>query len=255
MRGRRSRCQARSPAAGQLRRTSRTRNYELQENDTITQGAHTIKFGARLRETRLTAQSTSNYSTYTFQTPDNASSAPCLAGIANPTSLDVYQRIASSAGYSDVDDSRRGLRTFGVHAECGTGTVCLASQFDAGLFVQDDWRVRPGLTLSGGLRYEMQTNIGDKADLAPRMAISWAPGSTAATGGKTVLRAGWGIFYDRFPIGNTLNTLRYNGSGQQNYNITSTSGNLSQAYAALAYFATPGGPPLSLLATANPGDL
>ena len=70
--------------------------------------------------------------------------------------------------------------------------------------------------------------------------------------GKTVLRAGWGIFSDRFPIGNTLNTLRYNGSGQQDYNITSTSGNLSQAYAALGYFAAPGGiPPLPLLATAN----
>src|SRR5262249_9010197 len=34
-----------------------------------------------------------------------------------------------------------------------------ASQFDAGLFVGDDWRVRPNLTLSLGLRYETQTNI------------------------------------------------------------------------------------------------
>ncbi len=34
-------------------------------------------------------------------------------------------------------------------------------QYDVGLFVTDDWRVRPDLTLSFGLRYENQTNISD----------------------------------------------------------------------------------------------
>ena len=71
---------------------NRNRGYELQENNTITQGKHTLKFGARLRENELSVQSTSNYNgTYTFTTPQLASSATCLSGYTNPTSLDVYQ--------------------------------------------------------------------------------------------------------------------------------------------------------------------
>ncbi len=233
---------------------NRTRNYELQENDSITEGAHALKFGVRLRDSRLSVQSTSNYNgTYSFQTPDNAETVPCLAGITNPTSMDVYQQTELLM--------QQGVPMPTILAEgCGPDAFTLnsgpalfsTSQFDAGLYGQDDWRLRPGLTLSGGLRYEMQTNIYDKADFAPRAAISWAPGSTATVSGKTIFRGGWGVFYDRFPIGNVLNTIRYNGEGQQDYNITSTSGNQQEAYAALAYFGTTAGiPPLSLLAAAN----
>lgn len=233
---------------------SRTRNYEFQENDFVTEGEHSMKFGVRLRESRLSAQSTSNYNgTYTFQTPDNASTAPCLEGIVDPTSLDVYQQtellLAQGVPMGTILAEGCGPTAYTLN---GGPSLFTTSQFDAGLYGQDDWRLRPGLTLSGGLRYEMQTNIRDKADFAPRLAVSWAPGSTAATNGKTVLRGGWGVFYDRFPIGNVLNTVRYNGHGQQDYNITSTIGNQQEAFAALSYFATPSGiPPVSLLATAN----
>jgi len=44
------------------------------------------------------------------------------------------------------------------------------NQFDAGLFVNDDWRPRPNLTVGYGIRYEAQTNIGDRAGFAPRAA-------------------------------------------------------------------------------------
>ena len=49
-------------------------------------------------------------------------------------------------------------------------------QTDTGLFLQDDWRIRPRLTLTAGLRYEVQTNIGDRRNFAPRIGIAWAPG-------------------------------------------------------------------------------
>ena len=42
------------------------------------------------------------------------------------------------------------------------------SQWQAGLFVQDDWRARKNLTLSGGLRQELQTHLDDDWNLAPR---------------------------------------------------------------------------------------
>ena len=48
--------------------------------------------------------------------------------------------------------------------------------FDAGLYVQDDWRWRPNVTLSSGLRFETQNHIPDHADLAPRFGLAWGIG-------------------------------------------------------------------------------
>ena len=55
------------------------------------------------------------------------------------------------------------------------------SQTDAGLFVNDDWRARPNLTLSAGVRYEAQSNLGDLAKLGAACGTSpgaWMPGRT-----------------------------------------------------------------------------
>jgi hypothetical protein len=101
----------------------------------------------------------------------------------------------------------------------GTPSV-YAGQFDLGAFVADDWRVNPNLTLSLGLRYEAQTNIHDWRDFAPRLGLAWAPGGSANARPKTVLRAGFGIFYDRFALANTITSLLYNGIVQQQYTIT-----------------------------------
>jgi hypothetical protein len=92
---------------------------------------------------------------------------------------------------------------------------------DWGVFAGDEWRLRSNLTLSLGLRYETQTNIHDHRDFAPRLGLAWAPGTRAGKSRpKTVLRAGFGMFYDRFEIGNVLDALRYNGVVQQQYVVT-----------------------------------
>src|SRR6185436_12894723 len=83
-----------------------------------------------------------------------------------------------------------------------------------GIFAGDEWRGRPNFTLNLGLRYATQTNIHDWRDLAPRVAFAWAPGG-AQKRPKTVVRAGFGIFYDRFGLGNTLAAQRFNGLVQQ----------------------------------------
>jgi Carboxypeptidase regulatory-like domain len=61
-------------------------------------------------------------------------------------------------------------------------------------FVQDEVQVRPSFSLSLGLRYEWQSNVDYRKNLAPRVAFAYAPGR-----GPTVLRGGFGIFYDRQP--------------------------------------------------------
>jgi hypothetical protein len=84
--------------------------------------------------------------------------------------------------------------------------------------VQDDWRLAPNFTLSLGLRYEWQTNIHDWRDLGPRVGFAWAPGQSKATlRPKTVIRGGFGIFYDRFSETYTLNAQRLNGVTETQY--------------------------------------
>ena len=84
---------------------------------------------------------------------------------------------------------------------------------DIGVYAEDDWRIKPNLSLSYGLRYEAQNKIDSNADLAPRFSLSY--GIPRKSGNPlTVLRAGWGIFYDRFDVSDTIQTLRQNGTNQ-----------------------------------------
>lgn len=63
------------------------------------------------------------------------------------------------------------------------------------LFAQDDWLVRPGLTLSLGVRYDFDSKFDVGTNAAPRLGLAWSPDA------KTVIRASWGLFYDRYRLG------------------------------------------------------
>jgi hypothetical protein len=62
-----------------------------------------------------------------------------------------------------------------------------------GIFVQDEWRLKPNFVLSYGLRYENETIVHDRNNFGPRVAFSYDP----LKSGKTVIRGGAGIFYNR----------------------------------------------------------
>jgi outer membrane receptor protein involved in Fe transport len=68
-----------------------------------------------------------------------------------------------------------------------------------GFFAQDQWRVTPKLTLNYGLRYDFETGLGffinpDYRGFQPRVGLAYSPDS------KTVIRAGYGIFLDRYSL-------------------------------------------------------
>jgi hypothetical protein len=79
-----------------------------------------------------------------------------------------------------------------------------------GLFIQDEWRPRKGLTVNAGLRYDVEwlpePIEADTNNFAPRIGIAYAPGK-----GKTVARASFGIYFDRIPLRATSNALQRDG--------------------------------------------
>jgi hypothetical protein len=86
----------------------------------------------------------------------------------------------------------------------------------AGMYVQDDIRVRKNLTLSPGLRYELQTHLSDYNNVGPRFGITWSPGKS----GKTTLRGSVGMFYDWMSSGVYEQTLRVDGVRQREPTVT-----------------------------------
>jgi len=168
--------------------------FELQNYSTATAGAHTIRFGTRLRAYRDANYSTSgNNGNYIFQS---------LSHYVAQTP-DQYQATVTSNPLARV------------------------LMFDGALFYQDDWKWKPNLTLSYGLRYEGQNRIHDHADWGPRFAVAWAPGPVGKTPSKTVFRAGYGWFYNRFTVPNSFNSsngvpyiiqaIHQNGINQQSF--------------------------------------
>jgi hypothetical protein len=89
------------------------------------------------------------------------------------------------------------------------------SSVQAGIYLQDDIRVRKNLTLSTGLRYELQNHLDDFNNFAPRFGVNWAPFKS----GKTTIRASAGIFFDWFSTGTYEQTIRLDGFRQQELNI------------------------------------
>ena len=85
--------------------------------------------------------------------------------------------------------------------------------FRGSWFVGDDWRVKSNLTISFGLRHEFQNHLGDAINFAPRGGLAWSPFKN----GKTTIRVGGGIFFDRLRNTQYENSLRFNGVTQQSY--------------------------------------
>ncbi|MGB6782757.1 MAG: carboxypeptidase regulatory-like domain-containing protein, partial [Terracidiphilus sp.] len=171
-----------------------TTRLEFWNITTMTHGPHAIKFGTRMRDYRDANFTSQNYNgMFEFATYDDY--------------LNMENGLTTGQSYASLFAKGYGPLT-------GSYTVgpqsAVANAFDAALFAEDDWKVNPRFTFSGGMRWESQNHIADHNDWAPRFSLAYALDGGKGKQTKTVLRAGYGIFYDRLSVNNLLNIQHLN---------------------------------------------
>ncbi len=196
--------------------TNSNNRWEVNNNTSLALGMHSVKFGVRFRGVRVDSVSPQNFGgTWTF-------SGSRRSGNPNGfTSIQVFQitqqGLANGLTPAQIRAAGGGATQFTIAAGNPEATV---SQFDFGGFAQDDWRLRPNLTVNLGLRYENQTNIKSELNFAPRIGFAWAPSAGGGSQSKTTIRGGFGFFYDRVGENLTLTANRLNGINQQQFIVT-----------------------------------
>jgi len=168
-------------------------HYEGQNYTSVQLAKNFIRFGARLRSTgELNTTTAGTNGAFTYN---------CLLS-NTPTQPN---NCATAASYQANQASQFSI-TQVLHPVSAT-------LVDLGLYAEDDWKARPNLSISYGIRYETQNHLSDHHDFAPRVSLRYGLGK-AGGNPKTVLNTGFGIFYDRYQLPNVLTTLESNGTNQ-----------------------------------------
>ena len=175
-----------------LRQDRVTREFSLAQIFSLTAGSHAARFGFSGYLSPVEEQRHRNTGgTFVF----GADIDPSGAVVVTP--LERYQRtLAGVAGYSpSLFSIARGEPE--LHF----------TDWQLSWFGQDDWRLSPSVTLSFGMRRDLQKQAQRSLSLEPRVGLAWSPnGSPSHT-----FRVAGGVFYSRIPSDITLDTIRFDG--------------------------------------------
>jgi len=201
---------------------STTHDWEVTNNTSFAMRNHSLKVGARLRGVNIDQFSPQNFGgTYTFF---GGGVGPVLDANEQPsggtelvTSIERFRRtqvfVADGLNGAQIRLLGGGASQFSLSSGNPESRV---SQWDFGGYIQDDWKMRPNFTLSLGLRYENQKNVDSNFNFGPRVGFAWQPGGPQS---KTVVRGGYGVFYERISENLTMTANRLNGVNQQQFTV------------------------------------
>jgi len=204
--------------------------WEWQNHTTWSLGQHVVKAGEQLHIVRVVDSRSQNFGgTFTFagglgpqldaanQIVRDESGHPIMIPISN---IERYRRTMI---FQQLGLTRAEIRALGggptQFSIAGGTPLAHVGQYDLGVFLQDDWRLRPDFAISLGMRFETQNNLDNQLNLAPRIGFAWAPGMGVKQS-STVIRGGFGLFYDRFSENLTLRARRSNGVTQKQFVVS-----------------------------------
>ena len=125
----------------------------------------------------------------------------------NDVTITYPRSIRGSYSFSSLANFQKG--TYSTFTQTFGSPIVSQTNPNAGVYVQDEWRVRPSLTLNAGIRYNLQfldSIETDTNNVSPRLGVAWAVTP------KTVVRASGGLFYDRVPLRPLANALLSSGN-------------------------------------------
>jgi hypothetical protein len=172
-------------------------HYQFENLTSFTTGRHQVEIGEAAREIVRGEAFYNNFNgTFIFNSLANYQ--------------ETEKDLAAGETMAQIAAAGQGPSQFNLTAG---NPYAYVRRLDGSAFGEDDWKLRPNLLLSYGLRFESENVMSDHADFAPRVGLAWGPNN------KTVVRGGWGVFYDRLDDDQMIQAEHLNGVNELQYVI------------------------------------